>query len=117
MSFPFSDLRARWRERGDELDPYAPAAAAAFRTAASELETALQAAEDALLPPAESSTESGLSKRRLRELAAEGKLENHGRKGAPLYRRGDLPSRRAAGVAGGFDAESHVASIVGGTSP
>ena len=107
-----SELSVRWRERGDDLDPYAPAAAAAFRTAASELEEALQAAEDTLLPPAEASNESNLSKRRLRELEAEGKLKNHGRKGAPLYKRGDLPRRRAKGDAGGFDAESHVAGIV-----
>ncbi len=110
-----SELSVRWRARGDDLDPYAPAAAEAFRTAASELEAALQAAEEELLPPAESSAESGLSRRRLRELEAEGKLENHGRKGAPLYKRGDLPRRRAKGDAGGFDAESHVASIVGET--
>jgi hypothetical protein len=108
-----SELSVRWRERGDELDPYAPAAAAAFRTAASELEEELRAAEEEFLSPAESSAESGLSKRRLRELEAEGKLENHGRKGAPLYKRVDLPRRRAKGDAGGFDAESHVAGIVG----
>ena len=109
-----SELSVSWRGRGDELDPYAPAAAAAFRTAASERETALQAAEDALLPPAEASTESGLSKRRLRELEAEGKLENHGRKGAPRYRRGDLPSRRArrGSDASGFDPHENVAEIV-----
>ena len=107
-----SELSVRWRDRGDDLDPYSPAAAAAFRTAAAELEAALQAAEDELLPPAESSSESGLSKRRLRELEAEGKLENHGKKGAPLYKRGDLPRRRAKGDAGGFDAHEHVAEIV-----
>ena len=83
-----SELSVRWRDRGDDLDAYAPAAAAAFRTAAAELETALQAEEEELLPPAESSAESYLSKRRLRELEAEGKLKNYGRKGAPLYRRG-----------------------------
>ncbi len=108
-----SELSVRWRDRGDDLDPYSPAAAAAFRTAAAELETALQAAEDELLPPAESSTESGLSKRRLRELEAEGKLENHGRKGAPLYKRGDLPMRaKGRGDASGFDPHEHVAQIV-----
>ena len=112
-----SELTTRWRTRGDELDPYAPAAAAAFHTAASELEEALQAEERELLSPAAASTESGLSKRRIRELDAEGKLANHGRKGAPLYKRGDLPRRRAKGAAGGFDAESHIAGIIGGESP
>ena len=113
MTLP-SELATRWRTRGDELDPYAPAAAAAFHTAAAELEAALQAAEDELLPPAEASTESGLSKRRLRELSAEGKLENVGRKGAPRYRRGDLPMRAKGrgDASGGFDADRHVAEIV-----
>lgn len=113
-----SELATRWRGRGVELDPYAPAAAAAFRVAASELEEALQAEEDEFLPPAESSAASGYSRRRLRELSAAGKLENVGRKGAPLYRRGDLPMRaKGRGDAGGFDASSHVAEIVGGASP
>jgi len=74
------DLARVWRARSDDLDAYAPAAA--FRTASAELETALEAAEGALLPPTESSIESGLSKRRLRELEAEGKLENQRPKGS-----------------------------------
>ena len=111
-----SELTTRWRTRGDELDPYAPAAAAAFHTAASELEEALQAAEDALLPPAEAVSESGSSARTLRDHVAKGTLKNFGKRGSPLYRRGDLPRRRAKGDAGGFDAESHVAGIIGGTS-
>lgn len=113
MSVRVSDLRARWRERGDDLDPYAPGAAAAFRAAASELEEALQAAEDELLPPAQAVPASGSSARTLRDHVAKGTLKNYGKRGAPLYRRGDLPRRRAKGDAGGFDAESHVASIVG----
>lgn len=107
-----TELSRSWRERGDDLDPYSPAAAEAFRAAASELEEALQAAEGALLPPTESSAESSLSKRRLRELEAEGKLTNYGRKGAPLYKRGDLPRRRAKGDARGFDLHEHVTDIV-----
>ncbi|MCH7564735.1 MAG: hypothetical protein IH968_13030, partial [Gemmatimonadetes bacterium] len=43
------DLARVWRARSDDLDAYAPAAAAAFRTASAELETALQAADGALL--------------------------------------------------------------------
>ena len=112
-----SELSVRWRERGDELDPYSPAAAEAFRRAADELDEALQAEKGELLSPAAASTESGLSKRRIRELDAEGKLANHGRKGAPLYKRGDLPRRRAKGAAGGFAAEGYIAGIIGGESP
>ena len=110
-----TDLSRSWREEGGRLrDRYARLDLAALCEAhADELEAALKAEEEELLPPAESSAESDLSKRRLRELEAEGKLKNYGRKGAPLYRRGDLPRRRAEGAGGGFDAESHVASIVG----
>ncbi len=113
-----TDLSQSWREEGARLrNRYARLDLAALCEAhAEELEEALRSVEDELLPPTESSTESGLSKRRLRELEAEGKLENYGRKGAPLYKRGDLPRRRAKGDAGGFDAESHVAGIVGETS-
>lgn len=107
-----SELSVRWRERGDELDPYAPAAAEAFRTAAAELEAALQAAEDELLPPAQAVPESGSSARTLRDHVAKGTLKNYGKRGAPLYRRGDLPRRRAKGEAGGFDPHEHVTEIV-----
>ena len=112
-----SELTIRWRERGDELHPYAPSAAAAFHTAASELEDALLAYEDELLDPTASASES-LSKRRLRELEAQGLLVNHGKKGAPRYRRGDLPTRSKGrgDTSGGFAVESHVAEIVGEAS-
>ena len=117
MTLP-SELATRWRTRGDELAPYASAATAAFHTAASELEEALRSAEDALRSPAEAEAESGYSRRRLRELSAEGKLKNYGRKGSPRYRCGDLPTRSKGrgDTSGGFDAESHVAGIIGGTS-
>ena len=100
-----------WRTRADELERFAPAAAEAFRQAAEELDESLRADEDELLPPAQAAKES-LSERRLRELVAEGKLANHGKKGAPKYRRGDLP-RRTRTHAAGWDADAHVAGIVG----
>ena len=116
-----ADLSRSWREEGGRLrDRYARLDLAALCEAhAVELEEAIRSAEDALLPPAEASTESGLSKRRLRELEAEGQLRNHGRKGKPLYKRGDLPmrSKGRADTSGGFDAASHIAGIIGGTSP
>ncbi len=109
-----TDLSRSWREEGARLrNRYARLDLAALCEAhAEELEAALQAAEDELRSPAEAEAESGYSRRRLRELEAEGKLENHGRKGAPLYKRGDLPRRRGKGDAGGFDAHEHVTDIV-----
>lgn len=106
-----TDLPSEWRTRAEGLARFAPAAAEAFKSAAEDLEEALIAASCELLPPTEA-TKVSLSKRRLRELEAEGKLQNYGKKGAPLYRRGELP-RRVPGEAGGFDPASHVAAITG----
>lgn len=107
-------LLTSWRDEAHRLrDRYARLDLAALCEAhATELEEAVHAGEEELLSPAEAAKESLYSTRRLRELEAEGKLENHGRKGAPLYKRGDLPRRRAKGDAGGFDAHEHVAGIV-----
>ena len=98
------------------MDPYAPSASAAFHTAASELEEALQAEKEDLLSPAEAVPFSGSSARTLRDHVAKGTLKNYGKRGSPLYRRGDLPRRRAKDGAGGFDTEGHVAGIIGETS-
>jgi len=108
------DLPAGWRDEAHRLrDRYArPDLAALCEAHAVELEAALQAEEEELLPPTESSAESGYSKRRLRDFVVDGKLENHGKKGAPLYKRGDLPRRRGKGKAGGFDAHEHVTDIM-----
>lgn len=107
-----SDLLDAWRTRADELEPYAQPAAVAFRQAADELEESLRAAEDQLLPPADAARESGLSERTLRDHRARGQLADHGTPGRPLYRRGELP-RRARGGGGAWDAETHVAGIMG----
>ena len=107
------DLPSHWRERAAEFRRFAAeGAATAFEAAAAELEEAIRQAEDELLPPTEAARES-LSKRRLRELGADGKLKNYGKKGAPLYRRGDLPHRAKSGDSSGFDLVDHVAEIVG----
>ena len=112
-----SDLPATWRTRADELEPYAPAAAEAFRQAAIELDAAQHEAEAELLPPAESSMASGYSPRRLRELDAAGRLKNHGRKGAPLYRRGDLPSKTKPTRATGYDVQADADDLVSRMAP
>ena len=109
-----ADLSRSWREEGGRLrDRYARLDLAALCEAhAVELEEAIQAAEDELLPPAQAVPVSGSSARTLRDHVAKGTLKNYGKRGAPLYRRGDLPRRRAQGAAGGFDPHEHVAEIV-----
>jgi hypothetical protein len=88
-----ADLPATWRTRAAELERFAPAAAEAFKAAADELEVALRAAADEELTLEQAAQASGYSTRRLRELLADGTIENAGRKGAPRVRRGDLPRR------------------------
>jgi hypothetical protein len=77
-----------------------------------ELKEALKEGKDELLRPADAAAISGYSPRRLRELEAEGQLQNHGRKGAPLYRAGDLP--RKVSPDDGFDAAATARWIAGG---
>lgn len=79
---------------------------------AEELAQAIRLGEDELLPPDEAARASGYSKRRLRELEADGRLLNHGRKGAPLYRSGELPRRTRAEDA--FDATAEASRILSG---
>lgn len=111
-----ADLPATWRDRADELEPYATPAAEAFRRAAAELEAALQARATEELTLGEAAEASGYSKRRLRELLADGTIPQAGRKGGPRIRRGDLPVRpgqspRAS--ADGYDADVDADALAG----
>jgi len=81
---------------------------------AQQLEDALRARESQFLTPAEAENESGYSRRRLRELEAEGRLQNHGRKGSPRYRCGKLP-KRPAHSSGTFDARAEARAITSRT--
>jgi hypothetical protein len=86
------DLIAEWRLRSDEHSTYGnDGAATAFRIAADELESAIQAEAEELLRSADASRVSGYSADQLRRLSKAGKLTNYGRKGAPRYRRAELP--------------------------
>lgn len=87
-------LAARWRLRAEELEPYAPAAAEAFRRAAAELEAARAAEMDQILTLDEGAREAGVSADHLRHLVSAGRVPNAGRKGAPRVRRGDLLALR-----------------------
>jgi hypothetical protein len=88
-----SELVDEWRARASTLQAYAPPAAEAFRRAADELEASLRGAANERLTLETASEESGYSKRRLREMIAEGRIPNAGRLGAPLLRRADLPKK------------------------
>ena len=88
------DLAKQWEAEAETLARYSDERGAAMaRLHVTELREAVRSHDKQLLGPAEAEAASGYSRRRLRELEAEGKLENHGRKGAPRYRRGDLPTR------------------------
>lgn len=100
-----SDLAARWEREAELLDRYHDdRGAAAARLHAEELREAVRTAESELLTPDQAAEASGFSKRRLRELVSDGKLKNFGARGAPRYRRGDLPTKTRP--ADGFDASA-----------
>lgn len=88
-------LVEEWRERADYLRRWGAGEELAhvWRLAADELQRAIREANDEVLTLEEAARESGYSKRRLRELVAEGRVPNAGRKHAPRIRRADLPLR------------------------
>lgn len=106
------DLPAIWRARATELERFAPPAAEAFRVAADELDAALRAQADETLTLVQASAESGYSTRRLRELVADGTVPNAGRKGAPRFRRADLP-RKPRTSNGAYSAVDDAQDILG----
>lgn len=87
-------LCAGWRDRAEFLRSVkAEGQATVFEQCAADLEAAARRWNDELLSPDQAAQESGYSTRRLRELVDEGTLPNHGRKGAPLYRRSEIPQK------------------------
>lgn len=82
-----------WRQRAAELEPYAPAAAVAFRRAADELQDALHATEGEPLTLEEASQAGGYSVDHLRREVRRGHIPNAGRKNAPRIRRADVPRK------------------------
>ena len=105
------ELADRWEAEAVTLEHYHDArGAATARLHATELREAVKSHSDELLSPPEAEAASGYSRRRLRELEADGKLTNHGRKGSPLYRRRDLPTKRRADD--GFDAAAEARRLI-----
>jgi hypothetical protein len=84
-----------WRERADQLRPYATAAAAAFESAAAELEAAVAEEEATALSLEEAAEESGYSPDHLGRLVREGRIPNAGKKNAPRILRRSLPRKPA----------------------
>ncbi len=106
-------LAERWLAEAERLDSLGcTEAAQTSRQLAHELEEALQTAEDETLTLSEAAKVSGYSQRRLRELIAEGAIDNAGAKGRPRVRRGNLP-RKPTKVAGGFDADAEARAVLG----
>lgn len=74
-----------------------------------ELQEAVREHFDDLLTQSEAAEFSGYTPRTLRRWVKKDKLSNHGKKGAPLFRRGDLP--RKAGRLHQSTGASHVGSL------
>ena len=105
------ELAERWEAEAVTLERYRDArGAATARLHAMELREAVRSHADECLSPSEAEAVSGYSRRRLRELEAEGKLENHGRKGAPRYRLADLPTKPRSDH--GFDAAAEARRLI-----
>ena len=85
-----------WRQRADELHPYAPHVAAAFTEVADELRAALETSEGDSLSLVEAARESGYSAEHLGRLVRVGEIPNAGRPNAPRIQRKDLPRKATA---------------------
>lgn len=109
---PLRELADRWESEADLLERYGdqPGAQVA-RLHALELRQAIDTSQTEVLTLAEAALASGYSKRRLREMVAEGTLPNAGRKNAPRLRRGDLPKKPARDT--GFDAGTLARQLAG----
>ena len=110
------ELISQWRDEVGTLRRCgAEEAARTTETRASELEDALRASETEIVSLAEAALLSRYSPRRLRQLVAEGKLENVGETGAPRFRRGDVPLKPGPRTTppGGFDPDAEARSITG----
>ncbi len=110
---PLELLASRWLSDAAVLEAALDERGASlFRLHASELQAAIRSAEDEELTLGDAAKVSGYSQRRLRELIAEGAIDNVGAKGRPRVRRGNLP-RKPTKVAGGFDADAEARAVLG----
>lgn len=91
-----AQLMVAWRERAEQLERFAPAAATAFRDAANELEQLDRAQAGELVGLTEGAQISGYSANSLGRMVRQGRLKNLGKPNAPKIRRGDLPMKPSA---------------------
>lgn len=110
-----NDLAKRWRSDAQTLRDYGDLRGATVVEAlAVELEDAIREVDQEVVTMTEASEVSGYSKRRLRELVNAGDLDNVGRKGAPRFRRGDLPAKPGKPKGGGsYDPSDDARAILG----
>jgi len=110
------DLAAGWVEDAKLLREHgASEAAVTTEKHAREVVEAVKIGADEELTLEESVLASGYSKRRLRELIADGTIANAGRKGAPRIKRKDLPKRAKSKKADSFDASAEAQTILSDT--
>lgn len=89
-SVPLQQLPATWLERAAELEPYAPAAAVAWREAAKNLRETLEATDDAVTLR-QAHEIGGYSIDHLQRIVKAGRIQNVGTKGRIRIRRTDVP--------------------------
>jgi len=92
-------LPVQWRAMAALLRRHESPAAVAYEYCATQLERTLDTLADQLLALRDAAATSGYSEDHLGRLVREGKIKNHGRRGRPLIRRGDLPVRRPTTIA------------------
>jgi len=93
-----ADLLQLWQQRADYLQQYGdPNSARIWRTAAVELECALEAFGAEKLTLADAAKVTGYTTDNIRKQIAAGTLPNAGRKNAPRVRRADLRAKPQGG--------------------
>jgi hypothetical protein len=104
MPSPVDSLPPNWLAKADSLEPYAPAAAQAFRDAADGLEQALARAANELLTLDQAAERSGYSTEHLARLVRKRKLPGARGKGGRIYVwASDLPIKPAQAHTRGTD--------------
>ena len=96
--FGIAELLEKWELDATRMEDYADTRGAAVsRLHIAELREAVRAEENALLSYAEAERFCGYSERQLRHLRDTGELRDWGKKGAPLFRRSELPKKPKRG--------------------
>jgi len=88
------ELQKYWLELAQTFGRYGGTIQATMLSeCAADLERTMKAVDERLLSLSEASVASGYSTDHLGRLIRENKIRNHGRRGKPLLREGDLPHR------------------------